>query len=64
MESILTQLMFDIPSDPTVEKVVITAACVNDSAQPEIVYNPDKRTSRSKLSSKNKTAARRKVVNK
>lgn len=43
MEEQLTQLMFDIPSDPTVEKVVITSACVNGNGQPEIVYNPEKR---------------------
>ncbi len=64
MEGLLTQLMFDIPSDPTVEKVVITAACVNDGAQPEIVYNPDKKPSRAKMSMKAKSPARRKAVNK
>ncbi len=64
MEGILTQLMFDIPSDPTVEKVVITAACVTGGAQPEIVYNPDKKPSRAKMSMKSKSTARRKTVNK
>ncbi len=62
MEGLLTQLMFDVPSDPTVEKIVITAACVNDGALPEIVYNPDKKSNRIKAA-KAKTAARRKAVN-
>ncbi len=64
MEGLLTRLMFDIPSDPTVEKVVITAACVTDGAQPEIVYNPDKKAPRMKMALKAKTPARRKAVNK
>ena len=61
MEGLLTKLMFDIPSDTSVEKVVITAACVNDGAQPEIVYNPDKKSGRAK-SIKTKTATRRKTT--
>ncbi len=59
MEGLLTQLMFDVPSDPTVEKVVITAACVNEGAMPEIVYNPDRKNNRLKTG-RAKTAARRK----
>ena len=46
MEGLLTGLMFDIPSDPTIEKVLITAACVTDGAKPDILYNPDKKTRR------------------
>ncbi len=46
MEGLLTQLMFDVPSDPTVEKVLITAACVTDGAKPDVVYNPDKKSHR------------------
>ena len=61
MEGLLTQLMFDIPSDPTVEKVLITAACVTDGAQPDIVYNPDQK--RRKMAQKSKTTAKRKAVN-
>ena len=62
MEGLLTQLMFDVPSDLTVERVIITEACVQEGAQPEIVYDPDKRNSRNKLAGKGKTAARRKTV--
>ena len=64
MEGLLTKLMFEIPSDTTVETVVITAACVNDGAQPEIVYNPDKKSARSKAALKSKTATRRKTASK
>ena len=64
MEGLLTKLMFDIPSNTTVEKVVITAACVNDGAQPEIVYNPDKKSARAKAAHKPKSAPRRKTVSK
>ena len=46
MEGLLTQLMFDVPSDPTVEKVLITAACVTDGAKPDVVRNPDKKMRR------------------
>ena len=37
MEGILTKIMFDIPSDPTVKKVVVTPACVNGECGPETV---------------------------
>ena len=37
MEGILTEIMFDIPSDPTVKQVIITPECVKGECQPEIV---------------------------
>ena len=37
MEGILTKIMFDIPSDPTVEKVVVTPECVRGECGPEII---------------------------
>ena len=63
MEGLLTQLMFDVPSDPTIEKIVITSACVTDGAKPEIVYNPDKKSRRMPPVGKGKTPVRRKAVN-
>ena len=42
MENMLTQLMYDIPSDPTVERVTITRACVEGTAEPIVVRNPEK----------------------
>ena len=59
MEGVLTKLMFDIPSDPTIERVVITAACITDGAQPEILYNPDKK--RRTPAARGKVPARRKA---
>ena len=37
MEGILTDIMFDIPSDPTVERVIVTPACVNGECGPTLV---------------------------
>ena len=37
MEGILTQIMFDIPSDPTITKVVITAECARGEAEPQLL---------------------------
>ena len=37
MEGILTEIMFDIPSDPTVEKVVVTPECVRGERGPDII---------------------------
>ena len=36
MEGIMTDVMYSVPSDPTVERVVITAACVRDGAAPTV----------------------------
>ena len=62
MEGLLTRLMFEIPSDPTVERVVITAACVNEGAQPEIIYDPSRKNGRARLAARSKAAARRRTV--
>lgn len=40
MEGVLTDIMFDIPSDPSVEKVVITPACVLGECGPTFVRRP------------------------
>ena len=42
MEGMLTQLMYDIPSDPTVVKVVITRDCVEGTGQPELTRDSEK----------------------
>ncbi len=49
MEEMLTKLMYDVPSDYTVEKVIITPATVNEGALPEIVHNPDRKPVQIKL---------------
>ena len=43
MEETLTGLMFDIPSDETVEAVVIGEDCVNGTGKPKIERNPLKK---------------------
>ena len=42
-ESVLTDLMFTVPSDYTIEKIVITQDTVKNGAQPDIIRNPDKK---------------------
>ena len=42
MESVMTELMYTIPSDPTVEKVIITAACVSGEEKPTIIRKENK----------------------
>ena len=49
MEGILTKVMYDIPSDPTIEQVTITADCVAGKAEPEIVHDAGKEPCAAKL---------------
>lgn len=42
MEGMLTQIMYDIPSDPTIVKAVVTRDCVQGKGQPTLTRNPDK----------------------
>lgn len=50
MEEILTDLMFHVPSDYTIERVVITADTVKSGKTPEITYNPDRKPVKIKIS--------------
>ena len=42
MEGMLTQIMYDIPSDPTIVKAVITKECVEGRGQPILTRDPEK----------------------
>ena len=42
IESFINEIMFDIPSDNTIEKCVITEETVNKLAGPQIVHNENK----------------------
>ena len=42
MEGLLTQIMYDIPSDKTVVKAVVTKDCVEGKAEPELTHDPEK----------------------
>ena len=41
LEEIMTDIMYDVPSDPQIERVVITKEAVENEKQPEIKRNPD-----------------------
>ena len=41
MEGVLTTIMYDIPSDHTIEQVTITAGAVKDGAEPVILRDPN-----------------------
>ena len=42
MENLLTQVMYETPSDPTIAKVVITKACVEGKEKPLLTRDADK----------------------
>ena len=42
MEGLLTKVMYEIPSDATVVKAVITQECVEGTAEPELTRDPNK----------------------
>ena len=48
LEEVMTQLMYDVPSDPTIAKVTITEESVKDHAPPKIERDPS-RTQRPRL---------------
>ncbi|MHC5373842.1 ATP-dependent Clp protease ATP-binding subunit ClpX [Enterococcus sp. LJL120] len=41
IEDIMMDIMFDIPSDESIEKVVITKAAANGEAEPIVIYSSD-----------------------
>ena len=42
LEEVMTSIMYDVPSDPTIVKVIITGPCITDRAAPELVRDPDR----------------------
>ena len=44
VEDIMLDIMYEIPSDPTIEKVVITEGCVTKRTRPHIVYRGTKQS--------------------
>ena len=42
MEDTLKNLLFEVPSDYTIEKITVTKDSVENGAAPEIVHNPDR----------------------
>ena len=39
MEKIMTDIMYTVPSDPTISKVVVTADCVRNSTEPLVIHS-------------------------
>ena len=39
MEKIMTYIMYTVPSDPTITKVVVTADCVRNSTEPLVIHS-------------------------
>ena len=62
VERILTKLMYEVPSDYTIEKVTITADTVLNSAQPKIVRNPERKPVKLKISASGKRGGRRETA--
>ena len=42
MEGLLTKVMYEIPTDETVVKAVVTKECVEGTAEPELTHDPNK----------------------
>ncbi len=54
MEDLLTDLMFSVPSEYTIEKVTVTEDTVTKDAKPEIVYNPERKPVKIKITTPRK----------
>ena len=39
MENVMTRVMYEVPSDPRIRKVIITADCIRNGTEPEIIRN-------------------------
>ena len=62
MENALNRLMFEIPSDHTVDTVTITEACIRDGAEPEITRDPDKKPVKLKATVKGRGGPKRRYT--
>jgi ATP-dependent Clp protease ATP-binding subunit ClpX len=59
VEDILTAVMFDVPSDSTIESITITEDVVNNKAAPVVVRNPNKKAPRVAVTHKTAIQKRR-----
>lgn len=55
MEDILTDLMFETPSDNTIEKIIVTKETVTDNAKPQIIRRKEKKSLPLNLTKKDAT---------
>ena len=59
MEGMLTQIMYDVPSDPTITKVVITRECVEGTGTPVLTRDPNKINYSVKINSRKEAGKKR-----
>lgn len=59
MEETLTQLMYTVPTDYTIEKVIVTADTVNKGSDPELVHNPERKPVKITISNNNRKRGRK-----
>ena len=52
MEDILTRVMYDVPSEHTIEEIIITEPCVEKNEEPTLKFNPDKKPNKLSISHK------------
>mgnify|MGYP002508394261 CR=1 FL=1 len=52
IEDIMRDIMFDIPTNPKIEKCIITKQTVENKADPEIIINENKEVKRTKIKKK------------
>lgn len=43
LESVMTKVMYEIPSDPTIKKVFITRECVENGEEPKLIHSGENR---------------------
>ncbi|MBC7765047.1 MAG: ATP-dependent Clp protease ATP-binding subunit ClpX [Hyphomonadaceae bacterium] len=55
MEDIMLEVMFDIPSDETIEKCIIHKESVIDKVHPELIYNENRKPLKKSTAKKDKT---------
>lgn len=59
MEDLLTEVMFEVPSDGTVAKITITGDCVTGEGKPVIERDPNKKSTRLTLPAKKPSPKKR-----
>lgn len=63
MEGVLTDLMFETPSDDSIEKIIITKDVITDEAQPQITHRKDKKALPANANLNKKDATKRQKRN-
>ena len=59
LEDVMTQVMYDIPSDPTIDKVVVDAGSIRRISPPQISHGEKKSLPVTSLQARNKTRSKK-----